>query len=242
MLVSARARGSLESQAQICAQAQRQLASVCLADGVPIRVVDVPPRPPVASIVKGGFAIDLEVDEAVQAAEDAKQDVLGRLVARGADIAAARGRRRDARVRSAARLAPRATRWACPTSSPRSWSRAGSDARQEPSGPPAPRESGPRGGRESPRRRSGRPSAAATATRRSRPALRARRPRSRTAGHSRRSAGTGFRREGCRGPGRHRSAPPAPLGEGTSPTRADGRPSCQTGECAGSSCDHGRHS
>ena len=205
----------LEPQAQIGAQPQRQLDPVGLADGVPIGLADVPPRPLAAPVVESGLAVDFEVDEAVEAAEDAKQDVLGLPVARGADVPVASGRRRDARARSATRRAPRATRWACPRSSPGSWFPAGSDGRQAPSGPPAPRGTVPRDGRGSPRRRPARPSAAATSTRRSRSAPRAHRPRSRTAGRSPRSVETDFRQAECHGPARRRSAAPAPRGDCT---------------------------
>src|SRR5215207_3176119 len=76
----------LESHAQIGAKAQRRLDPLCLADGVPIRLSDVPPRSRAAAIVECGLAVDLDVDETVQAAEDAEQDVLGLTVARRADI------------------------------------------------------------------------------------------------------------------------------------------------------------
>ena len=86
MRVSRTRSPALEPQAQIGAQAQRRLDPVGLADSVPIRLSDVPPRPLPAPVVESGLAVDLDVDEAVEAAEDAEQDVLGLPVARGADI------------------------------------------------------------------------------------------------------------------------------------------------------------
>ena len=77
---------SLESQAQIGAQAQGRVDSLAVADRVPVRVADVPPCPLRAPIVERRCTVDLQIDEAVQAVEDAEQDMLGLAVARGPDI------------------------------------------------------------------------------------------------------------------------------------------------------------
>ena len=84
------------------------------------------------------LAVELEIDEAVEAAEGAQQDVLGDAVARCADDTDASGPRRP-RSRSGARRAPRASRSACPMSFPGSSCPAGSGGRPGPSGPADPR-------------------------------------------------------------------------------------------------------
>ena len=210
---------ALEPEPQIGAQPQRRLNPLRLADGVAVTVAYVPPASIAAAVVERRLAVELEIDEAVEAAEGAQQDVLGDAVARCADVPM-RARPRPARSRSGARRAPRASRSACPMSFPGSWCPAGSGGRQGPFGPAGPRETAPPAGRGSPRRRSARPSVAATATRRSRSARRARRLHSPRAARNRQSAETSFRLGESHGPGRRRSAAPAPRGDCTSSPRA----------------------
>src|SRR4029077_1268517 len=67
---------ALKPEPHVGAQPQRRLNPLRLADGVAVTVTYAPPASSAAAVVERRLAVELDVDEAVEAAEGAQQDGL----------------------------------------------------------------------------------------------------------------------------------------------------------------------